>query len=202
MNIKKTYTQIHLEESIEIIKKLNLKNIEQVVDKIRQTKKRKGWIFFLGVGGSAANCSHAVNDFRKILNIESYSASENVAELTARINDDGWNTSYKNWLMVNNLGKKDSIFIFSVGGGDSKKKVSVNLIESIKYAISKKSTVLSIVSRNGGYAFKHSNAGVIIPVVNKKSITPHAEAFQAVIWHLIVTHPKLSPNKNKWESIK
>ena len=104
--------------------------------------------------------------------------------------------------MVNNLSKKDSIFIFSVGGGDSKKKVSVNLIESIKYEISKKSTVLSIVSRNGGYAFKHSNAGVIIPVGNKKSITPHAEAFQAVIWHLIVTHPKLSPNKNKWESIK
>ena len=179
-----------------------LENLLAVKKILLETKSNGKKTMIFGNGGSAANASHAVNDFRKIAGIECYAPSDNVSELTARINDDGWNTSYKNWLMVNNLSKKDSIFIFSVGGGDSKKKVSVNLIESIKYAISKKSTVLSIVSRNGGYAFKHSNAGVIIPVVNKKSITPHAEAFQAVIWHLIVTHPKLSPNKNKWESIK
>jgi len=202
MRNSKTYTYKHLKESIEIIKKLNIKKIEQIIKIIKLIKKRKGRIFFLGVGGSAANCSHAVNDFRKILNIEAYSASENVAELTARINDEGWNTSYKNWLKVSNLSKKDCIFIFSVGGGNLKKKVSTNLIESIKYAKSKKSKILSIVSRDGGYAYKNSSASVLIPVVNKNAITPHAEAFQAVIWHLIVTHPTLNPNKNKWESIK
>ena len=202
MRNSKTYTYNHLKESIEIIKKLNIKKIEQIIKIIKLIKKRKGRIFFLGVGGSAANCSHAVNDFRKTLNIEAYSASENVAELTARINDEGWNTSYKNWLKVSNLSKKDCIFIFSVGGGNLKKKVSTNLIESIKYAKSKKSKILSIVSRNGGYTYKNSSASVLIPVVNKNAITPHAEAFQAVIWHLIVTHPTLNPNKNKWESIK
>tara|TARA_B110000196_G_C21040380_1_gene612184 strand:- start:181 stop:789 length:609 start_codon:yes stop_codon:yes gene_type:complete len=202
MRNNKTYTYNHLKESIEITKKLNIKKIEQIIKIIKLIKKRKGRIFFLGVGGSAANCSHAVNDFRKILNIEAYSASENVAELTARINDEGWNTSYKNWLKVSNLSKKDCIFIFSVGGGNLKKKVSTNLIESIKYAKSKKSKILSIVSRDGGYAYKNSSASVLIPVVNKNAITPHAEAFQAVIWHLIVTHPTLNPNKNKWESIK
>ena len=202
MRNSKTYTYNHLKESIEIIKKLNIKKIEQIIKIIKLIKKRKGRIFFLGVGGSAANCSHAVNDFRKILNIEAYSASENVAELTARINDEGWDTSYKNWLKVSSLSKKDCIFIFSVGGGNLKKKVSTNLIESIKYAKSKKSKILSIVSRDGGYAYKNSNASVLIPVVNKNAITPHAEAFQALIWHLIVTHPTLNPNKNKWESLK
>ena len=202
MNFKKNYTANHLRESVKIIKRLDLKSIDKLIDKISSIKKRKGRIFFLGVGGSAANCSHAVNDFRKILEIESYSASENAAELTARINDDGWDTSYKNWLKINKLTNKDCIFIFSVGGGNLKKKISVNLIESIKYAKSKKTLILSIVSRDGGYAYKNSSAGVLIPVVNKNSITPHAEAFQAVIWHLIVTHPKLNPNKNKWESVK
>lgn len=202
MRNSKTYTYNHLKESIEIIKRLNIQKIEHIIKIIKLIKKKKGRIFFLGVGGSAANCSHAVNDFRKILNIEAYSASENIAELTARINDDGWDTSYKNWLKVSNLNKKDCIFIFSVGGGNLKKKISTNLIESVKYAKNRKSKILSIVSRNGGYAYKNSNASVLIPVVNKNAITPHAEAFQALIWHLIVTHPTLNPNKNKWESIK
>ena len=196
------YTSKHIKESIQILKELDVKKIEKIVENINIIKKEKGRIFFLGVGGSAANCSHAVNDFRKILNIESYSASENVAELTARINDDGWDSCYKNWLLVNNLSKKDCIFIFSVGGGNLKRKISTNLVESIKFAKTRKTKVLSIVSRDGGYAYKNSNAGILIPVVNKNTITPHAEAFQALIWHLIVTHPKLSPKKNKWETIK
>lgn len=196
------FSKKHLNEVKLIVDKIDDKIIEKIVEILFLAKKNNGRIFFLGVGGSAGNCTHAVNDFRKIIGLESYAPTDNVSELTARVNDEGWESVFVEWLKVSRLKKNDVIFVFSVGGGNLKKKISVNLIESIKYAKSKKTLILSIVSRDGGYAYKNSSAGVLIPVVNKNSITPHAEAFQAVIWHLIVTHPKLNPNKNKWESVK
>ncbi len=166
------------------------------IKKIRDVKK--GRIFFLGVGGSAGNSSHAVNDFRKICQIESYTPLDNVSELTARINDEGWETSLVNWLKISNLSKKDAIFIFSVGGGDIKKKISVNLIEAAKFAKKKKAKVFGVVGKKEGYVAKHSDNVIIIPEVNKMYVTPYSESYQAVIWHSIVSHPLLQKNKTKW----
>ncbi len=182
----------------ELIKKINKDEINNVVKYLSAVKKKKGRIFFLGVGGSAGNCSHAVNDFRKICEIESYTPTDNVSELTARINDDGWDSSFKNWLEISQLNSKDVLFIFSVGGGNLVKKVSVNLIKAIDYAKIKKSKVLGIVGRDGGYTAKKGDAVIIIPTLNKKLITPYAESFQSVIWHCLVTHPKLQSKKMKW----
>jgi D-sedoheptulose 7-phosphate isomerase len=182
----------------ELIKKINKTEIRRAVDLLIAVKKRKGRIFFLGVGGSAGNCSHAVNDFRKICEIESYTPTDNVSELTARINDDGWDSSFRNWLAVSQLNSKDVIFIFSVGGGNLKKKVSVNLIKAIDYAKTKKSKILGIIGRDGGYTAKKGDAVIIVPTLEKKLITPYAESFQSVIWHCIVTHPKLQSKKMKW----
>jgi len=195
------YSNTHLEESIEIIKKIDTKKIENIVDIISKVRKEKGRIFFLGVGGSAANCSHAVNDFRKIIGVESYTPTDNVSELTARINDEGWNSVFSEWLKVSNLSSKDLIFVFSVGGGSPEKNISPNLVEALKYGKSIGSKLVGIVGRDGGYTSKVADAYVIIPTVNEKTITPHTEAFQAVIWHLIVSHPKLKLNETKWESI-
>ena len=155
-------------------------------------------MFFLGVGGSAGNSSHAVNDFRKLCNIESYTPTDNVSEFSARINDDGWNQSLSNWLRVSKLDKKDAIFILSVGGGDLKKKVSLNLIESIKYAKKVKSKIFGIVGRDGGFAKKNSNNIILVPNIDSKLVTPFAEAYQAVIWHCLVSHPLLQKEKTKW----
>jgi D-sedoheptulose 7-phosphate isomerase len=166
------------------------------IKKIRDVKK--GRIFFLGVGGSAGNSSHAVNDFRKICQIESYTPLDNVSELTARINDEGWETSLVNWLKISNLSKKDAIFIFSVGGGDIKKKISVNLIEAAKFAKKKKAKVFGVVGKKEGYVAQHSDNVIIIPEVNKIYVTPYSESYQAVIWHSIVSHPLLQKNKTKW----
>jgi len=182
----------------ELIKKINKDEINNVVKYLSAVKKKKGRIFFLGVGGSAGNCSHAVNDFRKICEIESYTPTDNVSELTARINDDGWDSSFKNWLEISQLNSKDVLFIFSVGGGNLVKKVSVNLIKAIDYAKIKKSKVLGIVGRDGGYTAKKGDAVILIPTLNKKLITPYAESFQSVIWHCLVTHPKLQSKKMKW----
>ena len=182
----------------ELIKKINKTEIRRAVELLIAVKKRKGRIFFLGVGGSAGNCSHAVNDFRKICEIESYTPTDNVSELTARINDDGWDSSFRNWLEVSQLNSKDVIFIFSVGGGNLKKKVSVNLIKAIDYAKTKKSKILGIIGRDGGYTAKKGDAVIIVPTLEKKLITPYAESFQSVIWHCIVTHPKLQSKKMKW----
>ena len=182
----------------DISKKLNKTSIEKLVKSIFKLKKKGGRIFFIGVGGSAGNCSHAVNDFRKICGIECYTPLDNVSELTARINDDGWNSSLTNWLKTSKLNSKDAIFVFSVGGGDLKKKVSLNLVDSIKYAKSKKIQIFGIVGREKRFLKKHGNEVVVIPVVNKQNITPYSEAFQAVIWHSIVTHPSLKSNKTKW----
>lgn len=182
----------------DLIKKIDMKKIDKVINYLISVKKKRGRIFFLGVGGSAGNCSHAVNDFRKICEIESYTPTDNVSELTARINDDGWDSSFKNWLKISQLNSKDVLFIFSVGGGNLKKKVSINLVRAIEYAKIKKSKVLGIVGRDGGYTAKKGDAVIIIPTIDKKLITPYAESFQSVIWHCLVTHPKLQSKKMKW----
>lgn len=196
------YVASYLLEAQKICTTLSQSEIVKVVEGLVRLRSDGGRLFFLGVGGSAANASHAVNDFRKIANIESYAPTDNVAELTARINDDGWDHSYSRWLLVSKLGRKDAIFVLSVGGGDAERRVSVNLIEAIRVAQQAGAKIYGIVGRDGGYTAKVADACVVVPVVNTETITPHTEAFQAVIWHLIVTHPKLIANEMKWESIK
>ena len=181
-----------------LIDKIDLSQIEKAISHLKKVKKNKGRIFFIGVGGSAGNCSHAVNDFRKICNIESYTPTDNVSELTARINDDGWNSSFRKWLEISKLNSKDILFIFSVGGGNLKKKISVNLIEAIKLAKKKKCKILGIVGRDGGYAAKNSDTIIIIPNIDNKLVTPYSESFQSLVWHCLVTHPTLQSNKMKW----
>ena len=195
------YSDLHLSEAIEIIKKIDTKQIEKMIEIIFNVRNEKGRAFFLGVGGSAANCSHAVNDFRKIIGVESYAPTDNVSELTARTNDEGWNSIFVEWLKVSNLNPKDLIFVFSVGGGNVEKNISPNLVEALKYGKIIGNRMVGVVGRDGGYTAKVADACVIIPEVNKKNITPHTEAFQAVVWHLIVSHPKLKLNETKWESV-
>lgn len=195
-----TYTAQHLHESIEIIKKIDVDAIEEIADLLVQVKTDSGRIFFLGVGGSAGNCSHAVNDFRKIVGIESYAPTDNVSELTARTNDEGWTSIFVEWLKISKLTPKDMLFIFSVGGGNIEKNISPNLVEAIKFAKIVGSKIIGIVGRDGGYTAQVADACVIIPTVNPDNVTPHSEAFQAVIWHLLVSHPKLKVNQTKWES--
>ena len=195
------YSDLHLSEATEVIKKIETKQIEKIVDLILNVRNEKGRIFFLGVGGSAGNCSHAVNDFRKIVGIESYAPTDNVSELTARTNDEGWSTIFSEWLKVSNLNPKDLIFVFSVGGGNIEKNISPNLVEALNYGKSIGCKLVGVVGRDGGYTTKVADACVIIPTVNEKTITPHTEAFQAVVWHLIVSHPKLKLNETKWESV-
>lgn len=194
------FSQKYLNEANQIINRLEEKTIEKMVDLIYEIKLNQGRIFFLGVGGSAGNCSHAVNDFRKIVGIECYAPTDNVSELTARTNDEGWKTIFVEWLKVSKLTNKDLIFIFSVGGGSLEKNISVNLVEAIKYAKSLGSRITGVVGKDGGYTAQNSDTCIIIPIVNDQNITPHTEAFQAVIWHLIVSHPKLKTNQTKWES--
>ncbi len=182
----------------EISKKINQKQIYKLIKSIFKIKSKKGRIFFIGVGGSAANSSHAVNDFRKLCNIEAYSPADNVSELTARINDEGWNSSFSNWLKISNLNSKDALFVLSVGGGNIKKKVSVNIIEAIKYAKIKKAKIFGIVGRDGGYTKKQGDNVIVIPNINKKNVTPYTEAYQAVIWHSIISHSILKSNLTKW----
>jgi len=173
-------------------------DIEDLVKEIFKIKKKNGRIFFLGVGGSAGNASHAVNDFRKICEIEAYTPTDNVSEFSARINDDGWNTSFSEWLKISKLSKKDGIFILSVGGGNLKKKVSLNLVEAIKYAKKVKSSIFGIVGRDGGFTKIKGDKVILIPNVNPKLVTPFAEAYQAVVWHCLVSHPLLQKVKTKW----
>lgn len=195
-----SYAQQHLNESIEIIQKMDSSSIERMADLLAEVKNDGGRIFFLGVGGSAGNCSHAVNDFRKIAGIESYAPTDNVSELTARTNDEGWSSVFVEWLKVSKLTVKDMLFIFSVGGGNLEKNISPNLVEALKLAKSIGAKVVGVVGRDGGYTAKVADACVIVPTVNTENITPHSEAFQAVVWHLLVSHPKLKVNQTKWES--
>ena len=195
-----SYALQHLQEASEIIQKMDAAAIEKMADLLATVKADGGRIFFLGVGGSAGNCSHAVNDFRKIVGIECYAPTDNVSELTARTNDDGWASVFVEWLKVSKLAAKDVLFILSVGGGNLEKNISPNLVEAIKLAKSVGAKVTGIVGRDGGYTAQAADACVIIPTVNPDTITPHSEAFQAVVWHLLVSHPKLKANQTKWES--
>jgi D-sedoheptulose 7-phosphate isomerase len=195
-----SYAQQHLNESIEIIQKIDVDAIEKMANLLAKVKAEGGRIFFLGVGGSAGNCSHAVNDFRKIVGIESYAPTDNVSELTARTNDEGWSSIFVEWLKVSKLTAKDMLFIFSVGGGNLEKNISPNLVEALKFGKIVGSKVVGIVGRDGGYTAQVADACVIIPTVNSDNVTPHSEAFQGVVWHLLVSHPKLKANQTKWES--
>lgn len=195
-----SYVRQHLKEAAEVIQKLDVAVIEKMVVLLAGIKQAGGRIFFLGVGGSAGNCSHAVNDFRKIVGIESYAPTDNVSELTARTNDDGWASIFVEWLKISKLSGKDALFIMSVGGGSLEKNISPNLVEAIKYAKVVGAKVTGIVGRDGGYTAQAADACVIVPTVNPDTITPHSEAFQAVIWHLLVSHPLLKASQTKWES--
>lgn len=195
-----SYAAQHMSEAMEVIQKIDISSIEKMADLLANVKTEGGRLFFLGVGGSAGNCSHAVNDFRKIVGIESYAPTDNVSELTARTNDEGWATVFVEWLKVSKLQAKDALFIFSVGGGNLEKNISPNLVEAIKLAKTVGAKVTGVVGRDGGYTAQAADACVIVPTVNPETITPHSEAFQAVIWHLLVSHPKLKANQTKWES--
>ena len=196
------YIEKYLREASAIIEKIDVDQTRLMVDLVVKLKESKGRLFILGVGGGAGHASHAVNDFRKICGIEAYAPSDNVSELTARINDDGWETAYVNWLKISKLGTDDLVMVFSVGGGNTEKKISVNIVNSLQYAKDKGAKICGIVGRDGGYTARIADACVIIPTVNPETITPHTEAFQAVIWHLLVSHPDLQVNKMKWESLK
>jgi D-sedoheptulose 7-phosphate isomerase len=196
-----TYAQRHIEETIEILGKLDSQALEKMTDLILAIRQEGGRLFFLGVGGSAANCSHAVNDFRKIAGIESYAPTDNVSELTARTNDEGWASVFVPWLKESRLSSRDCIFIFSVVGGNLEKDVSSNLVLALQYAKKVGAKVAGVVGRDGGYTAQVADACVIVPTVNPETITPHAEAFQSVIWHLLVSHPKLKTSQTKWESL-
>jgi D-sedoheptulose 7-phosphate isomerase len=180
-----SYAAQHMKEAAEIIQKMDLAAIEKVADLLATVKAEGGRIFFLGVGGSAGNCSHAVNDFRKIVGIECYAPTDNVSELTARTNDEGWASVFVEWLKISKLVAKDALFIFSVGGGNLEKNISPNLVEAIKLAKTVGAKVTGVVGRDGGYTAQAADACVIIPTVNPETITPHSEAFQAVVWHLL-----------------
>ena len=189
-----------MQESIKILETIDQDCIEKIINIICDIKINKGRIFFLGVGGSAANASHAVNDFRKIANIECYAPTDNVAELTARTNDEGWETIFSEWLKISKINSNDCVFIFSVGGGNYEKNISPNLVTALDLAIDVGTKIIGIVGKDGGYTTKVADAALIIPVVNSNSITPHSESFQALVWHLIVSHPKLKTTQTKWES--
>ncbi|SHH64698.1 SIS domain-containing protein [Bradyrhizobium erythrophlei] len=194
------YAEQHMRESAQIIEKMDLAPVEKMADLLAQVKADGGRIFFLGVGGSAGNCSHAVNDFRKIVGIECYAPTDNVSELTARTNDDGWASIFVEWLKISKLLAKDAVFIFSVGGGNLEKNISPNLVTALQFAKSVGAKVMGVVGRDGGYTAQVADACVIVPTVNPDNVTPHSEAFQAVVWHLLVSHPKLKANQTKWES--
>ena len=194
------YSKKHLNEAVEIINKIDDNIVEKMAAIILETKNNKGRLFFLGVGGSAGNASHAVNDFRKIVGIESYAPTDNVSELTARTNDEGWDTIFSAWLHTSQLNEKDTVFILSVGGGSLEKNISPNLVKALKLAKKTNSKIIGIVGRDGGYTAKVADAALVVPTVNPDNITPHSEAFQAVIWHLLVSHPLLKSNETKWES--
>jgi D-sedoheptulose 7-phosphate isomerase len=196
-----TFTEKHLQEVAAIAQKLDVAAIEQMAALLARIKGASGRIFFLGVGGSAANCAHAVNDFRKLAGIECYAPTDNVAELTARVNDEGWESSFVGWLKVSRLGSKDAVFVLSVGGGDADRNISPNLIAAVKHARAVGAKVVGILGRDGGYTARLADAAVIVPNVNPASVTAHSEAFQAIIWHLLVFHPLLSAKAAKWESV-
>jgi D-sedoheptulose 7-phosphate isomerase len=197
-----SFVEDYLAEAGQIIARLDRQAIEAVVDLLRDTRAREGRLFILGVGGSAANASHAVNDFRKIVGLEAYAPTDNVSELTARTNDDGWASVFEGWLRVSCLRPADLVLVFSVGGGNVEKNVSPNLVAALRYAKEVGARIAGIVGRDGGFTARVADACVIVPTVNPDHVTPHTEAFQGVVWHLLVSHPKLKSAPTKWESVR
>lgn len=197
-----SYTDEYLEEAGEILKLIDRGAIERLAELMGRLRDRGGRLFILGVGGGAGHASHAVNDFRKIAGIEAYTPSDNVSELTARVNDEGWDTAYQNWLRGSRLNSSDMLFVFSVGGGDTERNISANLVKSLQYGKQVGATICGVVGRNGGYTFQVADACVLVPVVNLSSVTPHTESFQALVWHLLVSHPRLKSAETKWESVE
>jgi D-sedoheptulose 7-phosphate isomerase len=197
-----TYTQKHLSEAAAILQRIDATAVDQMVQVLATTRSRGGRLFFLGVGGSAGNCSHAVNDFRKLAGFEAYAPTDNVSELTARTNDEGWETVFEAWLRGSRLTAADCLFVFSVGGGSLEKNISPNLVRAVQLAKTVGAAVIGVVGRDGGYTATVADACVIVPTVNPDTVTPHSEAFQAVIWHLLVSHPDLKAAQTKWESTR
>jgi D-sedoheptulose 7-phosphate isomerase len=197
-----TYAERHLGEVAEILRRLDPAAIESMAALLARVRSEGGRLFFLGVGGGAANCSHAVNDFRKLAGFECYAPTDNVAELTARTNDEGWASVFAEWLKVSRLSARDALFVLSVGGGSLEQNLSANLVGAIRLATEVGARVLGIVGRDGGYTARTADACVIVPTANPETVTPHTEAFQAVIWHLLVSHPLLKVSPPKWESVK
>jgi D-sedoheptulose 7-phosphate isomerase len=194
-----THSERYLQEAAEIVARLDRDGIERVVTLLVETRARGGRLFFLGVGGSAANCSHAVNDFRKLAGFEAYAPTDNVSELTARTNDEGWSSVFVAWLKGSRLSQADTVFVLSVGGGDRDQNISANLVHALEYARETGATILGIVGRDGGFTARVADATIIVPTVNPERVTPHAEAFQAVLWHLLVSHPALQRVETTWE---
>jgi len=197
----KDYINSYLEETRQIAKKLDRDEINKMINILKEVRDQRGRLFIIGVGGGAGHASHAVNDFRKLASIEAYTPVDNVSEMTARTNDDGFHTIFSNWLLGSNLGNKDAVLVFSVGGGNVEKNVSANIVESLKLAKEVGAKILGVVGRDGGYTAQVADACVVVPIVNAENVTPHTESFQAVIWHLIVSHPKFWSQKGKWESM-
>jgi D-sedoheptulose 7-phosphate isomerase len=197
-----SYSRQHLQEAARIIGSLDADAIERVAEALLRVRERGGRLFFLGVGGGAGNCSHAVNDFRKLAGFEAYAPTDNVSELTARVNDEGWDTVFATWLTGSRLRREDGVFVFSVGGGSLDKNISANLVHALQYAKRVGATIVAIVGRDGGYTAKVADACVIVPTVNPDTVTPHTEATQAVVWHLLVSHPYLKVAPTKWESVR
>jgi len=195
-----SYTTDYIAEAAQILAKLDVAAIERIVEKLADTRRNNGRLFFLGVGGSAANASHAVNDFRKIAGFEAYAPTDNVSELTARVNDESWEGVFVNWLKGSRLRRGDLVFVFSVGGGSLENNISPNLVRAVQYAKEVGATVCGVVGRDGGYTAKVADACVIVPTVNPDNVTPHAESFQATVWHLLVSHPAIKASQTKWES--
>ena len=195
---KLNHSRLYIEKLGIVLRKLTLNQIDSLANVLLKIRKNNGRVFFIGVGGSAGNCSHAVNDFRKLCEINCYTPIDNVSELTARINDEGWETSFSNWLKVSKLNNKDAIFVLSVGGGNIQKKVSINIVQAIKFSKIKKAKIFGIVGRDGGYTKKNGDEVIVVPTVEKKYVTPFSESMHSVIWHCLVSHPKLQVKKMKW----
>jgi D-sedoheptulose 7-phosphate isomerase len=197
-----SYTAQYFEEATKILSLLDQSAVEHTADLLLELRERSGRLFLLGVGGGAGHASHAVCDFRKIAQIEAYAPSDNVSELTARVNDDGWDTCYANWLRGSRLNKDDMVFVFSVGGGDAKNNISTNLVRALEHAQEVRAVICGVVGRDGGYTAKVADSCILVPVVSPSGVTAHTESFQAMIWHLLVSHPKLRVAEMKWESVQ
>lgn len=200
-NMYQDYINSYFSEMKEIIEKIDKEAIHKIIEILEEVRSNKGRLFILGVGGGAGHASHAVNDFRKLAGIEAYTPVDNVSELTARVNDEGWESVFVRWLEISSLSAKDAVMVFSVGGGHQEKNISMNIVEALNFSKKAGAKIIGIVGRDGGYTKKMADACVLVPVVNPETVTPHTESFQAVIWHLIVSHPKFKTNKGKWESV-